>query len=146
MNFDCRTLLSPSRREHSGILSCAVFAVALLERCQSVRVLHDIAEQPWRSKLTGQTDKYQPIHHQHGPKDRKIKNLKPTRHKAPNDHPRRAVPELEFRQPPDKRSKFLILLRWKRASLPIGSTVFEPLILRQRWVEFRLQEGEEEVQ
>ena len=55
------------------------------------------------------------------------------------------MPELELGQPSDERPELLILLRRERTPLPIVS-VFEPLVLRKRWVELRLQEGEEEVQ
>ena len=53
------------------------------------------------------------------------------------------MPELELGQPPDEWSELLILLRGQRAA---SVAVFEPLVLRERGVEFRLQEGEEEVQ
>lgn len=51
------------------------------------------------------------------------------------------MPELELWQSSDKRPEFFVLLR-RQAALAI----FQPFILRQGWVEFGLQECEEEVQ
>lgn len=96
--------------------------------------------------LTCQTKQYQPVKNQDRPKDRQIEDLKPARGKAPNNHPRRTIPEFELRQSPNERSKLLILLRRERTPLSFGTTVFEPLILCERRIELWLQEGKEEVQ
>ena len=60
-------------------------------------------------RLTRQRKQYQPIHHQHGPKHRQIKHLKPTRQKPNHHRPRRTMPELKLRQPSYKRSETLHL-------------------------------------
>lgn len=52
------------------------------------------------------------------------------------------MPELELRQPPDKRTEFLVLLR-REGAWPTG---LELVVLLERGVEFGGQEGEEEVE
>lgn len=51
------------------------------------------------------------------------------------------MPELELRQSPNKRPELLILLG-RQTTLAI----LEPLILRQRRIEFRLEECEEQIE
>jgi hypothetical protein len=145
----------PSRRARSDILSYAVFAVALFTRATLAQPkdLRDSAgrkgvKKPGIDPLTCQTEQNQPINHQDGPKHRQIEHVKPTRHKAPKNHPRGTMPELELGQPPDKRPELLILLggQGAPAGLSVRAAVLQPLILRQRRIEFRLQEGEKEVQ
>jgi hypothetical protein len=97
--------------------------------------------------LTRQTEQYQPINHQDRPKHRQIENLKPARHKAADDHPGGAVPELELGQPADEGAKLLVLLGGEGAALAVArAAVLQALVLRQGRVKLGLQEGEEEIQ
>jgi hypothetical protein len=93
--------------------------------------------------LTRQRKQNQPVHHQHGPKNGNVEDLEPRAQEANRNRPRRAMPELELGQPSDKRAELLVLLRWQRGS---RVAVLEPFVLRERGVEFRLQEREEEVE
>lgn len=81
------------------------------------------------------------IDHQHGPEYRHVEYCKPCAYKANRNRSRGRMPELELWQSSNKRPKFFVLL-CRQAALAI----FQPFILRQGWVEFWLQECEEEVQ
>ena len=94
------------------------------------------------SSLTRQAEQYQPINHQDGPKHRHVKDTEPSAHEPYGDGPRARVPELELGQAPDKGPELLILSRRESAH----GAVFHALVLFDGRVEFRLEEGEEEVE
>ena len=96
---------------------------------------------PCAAKLTRQTKQDQPVHNQHRPENWQIKNLKPAAEEANSNRPGGGVPELELRQPPDKRPELLIFFCGK----PRGISVLHALILFQRGVEFRGEKSEEEI-
>ena len=81
------------------------------------------------------------IHHQHGPEHGHIEDLAPAAAEGDRDRPRGRVPELELGEPPDEGAEFLLGFRGEGGLAP----VFERFVLREGGVEFRLQEGEEEV-
>jgi len=81
-----------------------------------------------------------PIDHQNWPEDRDVEEAEPGAHKANGDSPGGGVPKLEFWKASDERPELLILLRWQVCA------ILQSLVLGERGVEFRLQEGKEEVE
>ena len=97
---------------------------------------------PWtNSKLTGQSKQNQPVHDQHGPKHGQIENLPPAAEEANGNSLCGRVPELEFGEAADKGAELLVFFCGQAA----GVAVFHAFVLFERGVEFRGQEGEEEV-
>lgn len=92
--------------------------------------------------LTCQREQNQPVNHQDRPENRHIEHAEPSAHEADGDGARARVPELELRQAPDEGSELLVLSRRQSAC----GAVFHALVLFDGGVEFRLQEGEEEVE
>lgn len=62
---------------------------------------------------TRKREQNQPIDHQHRPEDWQIEYFEPTADETQENRSGGTVPKLKFRQPPHKRSKFLVLLRRK---------------------------------
>lgn len=93
-----------------------------------------------RGKLTRQRKQYNEIHHQHGPKHRHIEDRKPRAHKTDRNGSCGRMPELELGQSADKRTKLFVLLDGQTTL-----AVLQAFVLCEGWVEFGLEEGEEEV-
>jgi hypothetical protein len=91
--------------------------------------------------LTRQTEQNQPVHHQHRPEDGQVEDLEPAAEEANGDGLGGRVPELELRQPADERPELLVLF----CGEPAGVAIFHSFILFERGVEFRGEEGKEEV-
>lgn len=84
-----------------------------------------------------------PIDNQHGPKDRHVENSPPRAEESDGDRPGTAVPKFEFRQPPYERAKLFVLFCGQCGLRCVA--IFKAFVLGQGWVEFRLQEREEEI-
>lgn len=105
----------PKTKRHIPILNHMLYLPPHYHTLSATTPSHPLQQNP---RLTRQRKQYQPIHHQHGPKHRQIKHLKPTRQKPNHHRPRRTMPELKLRQPSYKRSELFILLR-RQAGLPV---------------------------
>ena len=92
---------------------------------------------------TRQREQNQPINHQHRPEYRHIKDSEPSTRKSNGNRSCSWVPELKFWKSSDERSELLILLSGKAPSRSVFHIVVYGFI---RWVEFRLEEGEKEVE
>ena len=90
----------------------------------------------------GQAEKNDEIHHQHGPEHGHIEDLAPAAAEGQGNGPRGRVPELELGEPSDEGAEFLLGFGGQGRL----AAVLERFVLREGGVEFRLQEGEEEVQ
>lgn len=93
-------------------------------------------------RLTCQGEKNQPVHNQNRPEDGQVEDLKPTADEADGDSSGCRMPELELRQPSDKRSELIILLRGQSGPF----TILEAFILRQTRIELWLEKSEEQIQ
>lgn len=83
--------------------------------------------------------------HQNRPEYWHVEDTEPCAHESDRNGARAAVPELELRQAADEGTELFIALRGQRR-LRVGVAVFQVIRIGQGWVEFRLQEGEEEIQ
>jgi hypothetical protein len=94
-----------------------------------------------RRKRTRQRKQDHPVHHQHRPEDRQVKDGEPSAHESNGDGLGSRIPELELGESPDKGAEFILFLRWKFAD-----AVFHALILFYRRVKLWRYKSEEEVE
>lgn len=95
------------------------------------------------ARLTGQEEQDEPVHNQHRPEHRNIKDLEPAADEADEDDTGGRVPELELWQPSNEGPELLVLLCRQGPSRAVLHLVIDGLIGR---VELGLQEGEEEIE
>lgn len=96
-------------------------------------------------KRTRQHKQDDPVNYQNRPEDWNVKDGEPAAHETNGDGAGGRVPELELGQAADERSKLVVLLGWEgRGGACVA--VFKAFILSEGRVEFRGEEGEEEVQ
>lgn len=93
-------------------------------------------------KPTRQNEKNNPVHDQHRPEHRDIKEGDPRAHEGNQDRPRGRVPELELGETADEGTELVVLLGGETRVI----TIFQAFVLRKGRVELGLQEKEEEVQ
>ena len=88
----------------------------------------------------GQNDQNEPVENKHWPEDGQVEDLAPGTAESKYDGARGRVPEFELGQSAHKGLEFFVRLgRQMRAAF------FHALVLFQRGIEFRADEGEEEV-
>lgn len=95
--------------------------------------------------LTRQHKQDNPVDHKNRPEDGDVKDREPAAHEADGDGAGGRVPELELGQAADEWPELVVLLGGE-AGGGACVAVFQALILGEGGVEFRGQEGEEEVQ
>ena len=84
----------------------------------------------------------QPVYHQNWPENRDIEDRKPSTYKRNSNRSRGRVPELELRKTANEGTELLVLPRWKTTCGTVLHIVVYGIVAG---VEFRLEEGEEEV-
>lgn len=91
----------------------------------------------------GQDKKDNPVHNEHRPEHRDIKDTEPAADKPNGNGAGGALPELELRETANERTKLVVLLSREGCSCV---AVLETFVLSERRVELGLKEKKEEVQ
>lgn len=94
-------------------------------------------------RLTGQDKKDNPVHNEHRPEHRDIKDTEPAADKPNGNGAGGALPELELRETANERTELVVLLSREECSCV---AVLETFVLSERRVELGLKEKKEEVQ
>ena len=149
----CKEIVKSSIRPLRSVLVVLGLAegernVAVLDHMLDLSSHYSMCQRcSWRdytiSLLTGKGEEDNPVDDKNWPEHWDIEDREPGAEEANCDGAGGRVPELELWKTSDEWSELLILLGWQSTGLAILHLAIHGLI---RWVELRLQEGEEEVE